>query len=100
MKSPGQPGDVVDAGDAALEFEAALDQLAGAGADHVARGLQRHRRQALAVEHVIERGDQVGRGIDQRAVEIEYDNAGRGHGTFAIGPGGPRKWAMAQENAA
>ena len=68
-------------------FEAAFDQLAGAGADHVARRLQRHRRQAFAVEHVVERGDQVGRGIDQRAVEIEYDNAGRGHRRIRYRPG-------------
>ena len=36
---------------AALDLEAALDQLARAGADHVARGLQRHRRQAFTIEH-------------------------------------------------
>ena len=62
--------------DAALGFQPALDQLAGAGADHVARRRERHRRQALARQHVIERVDQVGRGIDQRAVEIEDDNGG------------------------
>ena len=76
----GQAVDVFDAHRAAFELEAALDQLARAGADHVARRLQRHRRQALAVEHEIERGDQVGRGVDQRAVEIEDNGAGRGHG--------------------
>ena len=64
---------------AAVHLEAALDQLAGAGADHVARRLQRDRGHALAVEHVIERGDQVGRGVDQRAVEIEDNSAGKGH---------------------
>ena len=42
---------------------------------------------ALAVEDVIERGDQVGRGVDERAVEIENNDAGRGHGALAIGPG-------------
>ena len=74
----GQPVDVFDAHRAAFQLEPALDQLAGAGADHVARRLQRHGRQAFAAEHEIERGDQVGRGIDQRAVEIEDDDAGRG----------------------
>ena len=68
-----------DAHGAAFQFEAALDQLAGAGADHVARRMQGHRRQAFAVEHEIERGDQVGRGVDQRAVEIEDNSAGKGH---------------------
>ena len=72
----GEPADVFDAGDAAFQFQPALDQFAGAGADHVARRLQRHRRQAFAVEHVIQCVDQVGRGIDQRAVEIEHHNAG------------------------
>ena len=71
-----------------VDLEAALDQLAGAGADHVARLGERHGRQAFAVEHEIERADQVGRGIDQRAVEIEYEGAGRGHAAFATGRGG------------
>jgi hypothetical protein len=53
--------------------------FAGAGADHVARRLQRQRGDTLAVEHVVEGGDQIGRGIDQRAIEVEYDNAGRAH---------------------
>jgi phosphoglycolate phosphatase-like HAD superfamily hydrolase len=61
-------------------LEAALDQLAGAGADHVARRFKRHRRQAFTAEHEIERGDQVGRGVDQGAVEVEDDGAGKGHG--------------------
>ena len=41
----------------------------------------------FAVEHEVERADQVGRGIDQRAVEIEYDNAGKGHGRIRYRPG-------------
>ena len=71
-----------DAHRPAVHLEAALDQLAGAGADHVARRMQRDRGHALAVEHVIERGDQVGRGIDQGAVEIEDNSAGKGHGNW------------------
>ncbi|MBA7691861.1 hypothetical protein ES703_100416 [subsurface metagenome] len=71
----------------ALDLEAALDQLARPGADHVARRRKRHRPQALAMENVVEGVDQVRRGVDQRAIEIEYDNAGRGHGQVAIGPG-------------
>ena len=74
-----QAVDVADAHRTAFQFQAALDQLAGAGADHVARGFQGDGRQAFAVEHVIERGDQVGRGVDQRAVEIEDNSAGKGH---------------------
>ena len=79
----GQPVDVVDADRAAFQFQPALDQLAGAGADHVARRVQRHRRQAFAVEHEIQRGDQVGRGVDERAVEIENNSAGKGMGIRA-----------------
>ena len=77
---PGQAVDVADTHRAAFEFEAALDQFAGAGADHVARRMQRYRRQAFTVEHVIECGDQVGRGVDQGAVEIEDNGAGKDHG--------------------
>ena len=75
----GQPGDVVDAGGAALQFQAALDQPAGACADHVARRMQGNGGQALAVEHEVERVDQVGRRIDERAVKIEYDGADGSH---------------------
>ena len=72
--------------DAAFQLQAAFDQPARAGADHVARGVQRDRRQALAIEHEIERVDQVGRGVDERAVEIEYDGAERRSSRIAIGP--------------
>ena len=72
--------DVFHAHRLAFQLEPALDQLAGAGADHVARRFQRHRRQAFPVEHVIERGDQVGRGVDEGAVEVEDNSAGKGHG--------------------
>jgi hypothetical protein len=72
--------EVADGDRSALDLQPALDQLARARADHVARGGERDRRQALAVEHEIQRVDQVRRGIDQRAVEIEYDYAGRSHG--------------------
>jgi phosphoglycolate phosphatase-like HAD superfamily hydrolase len=63
-----------------FHLEAALDQLAGAGADHVARRMQGHRRHAFTVEHEIERGNQVGRGVDEGAVEVEDNSAGKGHG--------------------
>ncbi|MGY4487199.1 hypothetical protein ACVWWR_006390 [Bradyrhizobium sp. LM3.2] len=43
------------------------------------------RRQPFAVEHVIERGDQVGRRIHKRAVEIEDDGVRRGHDPSATG---------------
>ena len=72
---PGQPADVVGSGDAALQFQAALDQLTGAGADHGASRLQRHRRQAFAGKDDVERADQVGGGIHQRTVEIEDNSA-------------------------
>ena len=47
--------------------------------------LQRHRRHALAGQDGVERGDQVGRGVDQCAVEIEDDSAGGSHAKIAIG---------------
>ena len=75
----GQPVDVFDAGKSAFQFKAAFDQLAGAGADHVARGMQRDRGQALAGENEVECVDQVGRRIDEGAVKIEHNDAGRGH---------------------
>src|ERR1700694_233429 len=78
-KIAGEPGDVFEADGAALQLQAAFDQPARARADHVARGMQRHRRQALAVENMIERVDQVGRRIHKRAVQIEYNGAGADH---------------------
>ena len=69
----------------AFDFEAALDQLAGAGADQVARRTQRQRRSAFAVEHEIERGDQVGGGVDQGAVEVEDNGAREASCAFASG---------------
>jgi hypothetical protein len=79
--------DVLNGHDAVVRLQAAFDHPAGARADQVARGMQRHLRNALAVEHEVESIDQIGRGIHQRAVEIEYNNAGRGHAKIAIGPG-------------
>src|SRR6266849_5320596 len=75
----GEPGDIFETGGTAFRFQAALDQPAGARADHVARGMQRDRGQTLAVENKVERVDQVGRRIHERDVEVEYDSAGRGH---------------------
>ena len=79
MKSAVSRVEIVRGGGAALEFEAALDHAAGPGADHIACRKQRDRGQALAFEHEVERGDEIGRGIHQRAVEIEYNSAGNSH---------------------
>ena len=46
-----------------------------ATADHSPRVIVGDRRQAFAGENEIERRNQIGRGIDQRAVEIEDDGA-------------------------
>ncbi|MGY4478447.1 hypothetical protein ACVILL_005861 [Bradyrhizobium sp. USDA 3364] len=81
----GQAVEVSDADRAAIHLEPALEQLARAGADHVACRRQRHRLQTLAVEHVIERADQIRRGVHQRAVEIEYNDGGREGGHDAFG---------------
>src|SRR5258706_7938425 len=75
----GEPGDVLETGGAALQFQPPFDQSTGAGADHVTRGMEGDRRQTLAGENKVERVDQVGRRIHERAVEIEYNGAGRGH---------------------
>ena len=61
---------------AAFRRDAALDHGHGAAADQVARGRIRDRRNPFALEHDIEGGDQIGRGIDQGAVEIENDERG------------------------
>ena len=53
--------------------EPAFDHAAGAAADHGARLVVGDRRQPLAREHDVEGVDQVGRGVDQRAVEVEDD---------------------------
>ena len=58
---------------AALGCQSALDNRARAAADHVACGIVAERRQAFAAEDDVEGGDQIGRGIDQRPVEIEND---------------------------
>ena len=74
--------------------EAALDQGAGAAADQVAGRGGRHGRQARARASTTFSGaDQVGRGVDQRAVEVEGDGgAGEGRGGAAasaeVGIGG------------
>ena len=70
----GQPGDV-GASWRAIYLQAALDQLAGAG-PIMLRAEATDRWQALAIQHVIERVDQFGRRVHERAVEIEYDSAG------------------------
>src|SRR6202048_409870 len=75
----GEPGDVFEVSRAALQLQAALDQPPGTRADHIARGMEGDRGQTLAVENKVERVDQVGRRIHERAVKIEYNSAGRGH---------------------
>src|SRR5262249_46932290 len=72
---------ILDAGGPTLPFETAFDQLAGTGADHVACGMERDGRQTLAVEHEIERGDQVGRRVDEGTVKVENQGRSVGHRT-------------------
>src|SRR5262245_46712071 len=61
---------------AAIGLEAALDQRPRPAADHVARGLVGDRRQAFASEHGVECSNEIGRGIDQRSVEVENGEGG------------------------
>src|SRR5262249_4396784 len=58
--------------------ERAFDHRSRAAAHQVPRGIVRHRRQAFLGEHGIERGDKIGRTVNQRSVEIE-DNCRSPH---------------------
>ena len=71
------PVEIVRPDGAAAQIEPRLDHLAGAAADHVAPLVVGHGRQLLAREHGVHGFDQVRCGLDQRAVEVEYD--GQGH---------------------
>src|SRR5438067_2494524 len=51
----GEPDDVFETGGTAFQFQAAFDQPTGARANHVARGMEGDRRQALATKNKIER---------------------------------------------
>jgi hypothetical protein len=57
----------------ALSDQSTLDHAPRTTADHSPRIVIGNRRQAFAGEDEIERRNQIGRGIDQRAVEIEDD---------------------------
>ena len=56
----------------------ALEQPPGARADHATCLLERDWLQSLARQNDIERIDEIGGGVDQRPVEIEDDEHGRG----------------------
>jgi len=63
----GEPVDIFQTDGAAVQLQTAFEQPAGAGADHIARQMQRDRGQPLAVENIVEGIDQVGRRIHERA---------------------------------
>jgi hypothetical protein len=73
----GEAVEIGDADRASFDFKPALDQFSGAGADHVACRRKRYRRQAFALEHIIEGADQVGGRVDEGAVEVEDDGGGK-----------------------
>ena len=58
---------------AALRGQTALDHHPRAAADHVAGGLVGDRRQAFPGQDGVEGSDQIGRGVDEGAVEVEDD---------------------------
>src|SRR6185295_15400739 len=62
----------------AARRERAFEQRSYAGADHRARLRERNRLHVMASQNDVEHVDQVGRGVDQRAVEVEHDCRG-GH---------------------
>ena len=66
----------------AFRLDSARDHHPRAAADQIARGLIGHRRQSFPREHHVEGVDEIGRGIDQGAVEVENDGWG-GHGRIA-----------------
>src|SRR6185437_11299384 len=53
--------------------ERPLDHAPSTATDQIARGVERHRRKPLPRESEVERVDEVRRGVDQGAVEIEDD---------------------------
>jgi hypothetical protein len=61
--------------------EAVLQHGAHARTDEVAGRLHRGRAQALRHQHDVQRADEVGRRVDQRAVQVE----GEGHAAEAAG---------------
>ena len=58
---------------AALGGEAALDHPARPAADQLARGIIADRGQSLVAKDRVERGDEIGRRVDQRPIKIEDD---------------------------
>ena len=70
-----------------LRFEAALDHHARAAPDHLARTLVGDGGKIFAREDDVERGDEIGRGIDERAVEIEDDGGRKRHARAGKGRG-------------
>jgi hypothetical protein len=58
-----------------LSYQSSLDHAAPATADHSPCIIVGNRRQAFAGDDEVERRNQIGRCIDQRAVEIEHDGA-------------------------
>src|SRR5262245_36738298 len=56
-----------------LRRQAVSNHRTRAAADHVARHVVGDGRQPIAGENDVERGDEVGGAVDQRAIEIEND---------------------------
>ncbi|CAH1658153.1 hypothetical protein CHELA1G2_11361 [Hyphomicrobiales bacterium] len=72
-----KPLEFLRARGAAAGRKAAFEQRARPGANEIARLFEGQGRQVLAGEDDIERPDQVGCGVGQRAIEVESQNAGR-----------------------
>ena len=88
-----EPVDLGRGEGAPLGRKPAFDHVPGAATHHVAGGLIGDRRQTFAGKHGVERGDQIGRGVDQRPVEIE--NSGSDHGPRSLPAGGDDGKALA-----
>ena len=69
-----------------FRLDAAGDHHPGAATDQFARGVVGYWRPSFAREHDVERIDEIGRGIDQGAVEVENDGWGGHGGSLAHDP--------------
>jgi hypothetical protein len=57
----------------ARRLQAALDEARDAAADEFPDGRRRQGREPLLGEHRVGRGREVGRSVEQRAVQVEQD---------------------------
>src|SRR5262245_20882258 len=67
---------------ASLRDQPLLDHAAGAAAPPRPHSVERHRLKSFTHENGIERGDEIGGGIDQGSVEVKNNGWGGTHAGF------------------